>query len=87
MITWAAYSEPQRCIAFVDTCEMPAIVHVIKFKSNGMAAYRYIMHKVTGKIRRRTFSARFRCALSHSFLVREYPTVLNRKRESARRTT
>ena len=46
MITWAGYSEAYKAMAFVDTCEMPAVVHVVKFKSNGAAAYRYAMHKV-----------------------------------------
>jgi hypothetical protein len=47
MITWAGYCETHKAMAFVDTCEMPAVVHVVKFKSNGTAAFRYVMHKVS----------------------------------------
>lgn len=47
MITWAGYSETHKAMAFVDTCEMPAVVHVVKFKSNGTAAFRFVMHKVS----------------------------------------
>lgn len=49
MIIWAGFNDYHRCIAFVDTTEMPAVVHAVKAKSGASSLFRYLMHKVSGQ--------------------------------------